>query len=144
MLITFVQNPLRTSWPSLHFLRKRHKSLKPMRSNELDICLDSLFQTYIAHIGWDKDRSLKKTKMLLPWLRYVYSKCNSSPKILTPALIGLVWFYCIIHIVGYLTSNPVFAYILNIWFEYTLFRYSQLKDRIVLSRTIQFTANQQS
>ena len=29
---------------------------------------------------------------------------------------GLVWFYGISTIVGYLMSNPVYSYILNIWF----------------------------
>ena len=56
----------------------------------------------------------------------------------------LVWFYGWAIIVGYLMWNPVFIYILNIWFVNTFCRYTQLKDQTVLFLTIQFSLSQQS
>ena len=38
---------------------------------------------------------------------------------------GLVWFYGISNIVGYLMTNTVFTFILNVWFVGTFCRYSQ-------------------
>ena len=58
--------------------------------------------------------------------------------------IGLVWFYGISHIVGYLIQNPVFTYILNIWFLNTFCRYTQLNDQTVLFQIIKFSISQQS
>ena len=48
----------------------------------------------------------------------------------------LVWFYNISTIVGYLMSNPVFAYIWNILFESTFYTYTLLNNPIVLFLTI--------
>ena len=55
---------------------------------------------------------------------------------------GLVWFYGISTIVGYLMPYPVFTYISNIWFVNAFFRYTQLMAQTVLFRTIQFSINQ--
>ena len=35
--------------------------------------------------------------------------------------------------------NPIFTYILNVWFENTFFRYTELRDQTVLFLTIQFS-----
>ena len=56
---------------------------------------------------------------------------------------GLVWFDSI-SAVGYKTPNPVFTYILSIWFVNKFCRYSQLNDQTVLFLTIQFSLSQQS
>ena len=53
-------------------------------------------------------------------------------------LFGLVSFYGISNIVGYLMPNAVYTYILNIWFVNTFYRYTQLNDQTVLFLTIQF------
>ena len=50
----------------------------------------------------------------------------------------LVWFDGISTIIGYLMPNPVFTYILSIWFGNAFCRYTQLKDQTVLFITIQF------
>ena len=47
-------------------------------------------------------------------------------------------------IVGYLTLNPVFTYLFDIWIVNTFCRYTQLKDQAVLFLTIQFSISQQS
>ena len=57
---------------------------------------------------------------------------------------GLVWFHGISTIVGYLMPNPVFTYILNIWFVKIFCIYSQLNDQTVLFTAIQFRTPQQS
>ena len=54
----------------------------------------------------------------------------------------MVLFHDISTIVGYLMPNPVFTYILNIWFINTFCRYSQLNDKTVQYLTIQFSINQ--
>ena len=51
---------------------------------------------------------------------------------------GLVWFYGISTIVGYLIPNPVFTNVLNILFVNTFCRYTQLSDQSVLFLTILF------
>ena len=48
----------------------------------------------------------------------------------------LLWFYGISTIIGYLMSNPVFTYILDI--VNTFCRYTRLNDQTVLLLTIQF------
>ena len=53
--------------------------------------------------------------------------------------LSLVWFYGISTIVGDLMPNPVFIYILNIWFVNTSCRCTQLNDLTVLFLTIQFS-----
>ena len=45
---------------------------------------------------------------------------------------GLVWFYDISTISGYLMSNPVFTYIQNTWFVNIFCRYKHLNDQAVL------------
>ena len=40
-----------------------------------------------------------------------------------------VWFYGISIIVGYLMPNPVFKYILDIWFLNTVCKYTQLNHQ---------------
>ena len=59
-------------------------------------------------------------------------------------LFSLVWFYGISTIVGYLMPNPVFRYILDIWFVNTFCRYTQLNYLTDLFWTIQFNKSQQS
>ena len=55
---------------------------------------------------------------------------------------GLVWFYGISTIVGYLMLNPVFTYIWNIWFVNTFCRYTQLNHQTILFLTIQVSISQ--
>ena len=62
-----------------------------------------------------------------------------QPNLKMPDWFGLVWFYGISNIVGYLMPNPVFTFILNIWFVNTFCRYTQLNDQTVL-----FSISQQS
>ena len=57
---------------------------------------------------------------------------------------SLVWFYGISTLVGYLMPNPVFRYVLNMWFAPTFCWYTKLNDRTVLFQAIQFSINQQS
>ena len=57
---------------------------------------------------------------------------------------GLVWLYGISSIVGYLIPNPIFKYILNIWFANSFCRYTELNDQTVLFQTIQLSMSQQS
>ena len=57
---------------------------------------------------------------------------------------GLVCFYCISTIVGYLMPNRVFTYISNIWSVNTFCWYTQLNSQTVLFQTIQFSISQQS
>ena len=52
---------------------------------------------------------------------------------------GLVWFYGISTIVVYLMLNPIFSYILNIWFVNSFCRYTHLNDKTVLCLIIQFS-----
>ena len=54
-------------------------------------------------------------------------------------IFGLVWFYGISTIVGYLMPNPVFTYISNIWFTNTFCRYTRLNDQTTLFQAIQFS-----
>ena len=51
---------------------------------------------------------------------------------------GLVGFFGISIIFGYLKPNPVFTNTLNIWFVNTFWRYTQLNDQTVLFLTTQF------
>ena len=45
------------------------------------------------------------------------------------AWFGLVWFYSISNAADYLMLNPVFTYILNIWFVNTFYWHTQLNDK---------------
>ena len=54
-------------------------------------------------------------------------------------IVDLVWLHGISTTVGYLMSNPVFIYVLNIWFINIFWRYTHLNDHIVLFLTIQFS-----
>ena len=54
----------------------------------------------------------------------------------------MAWFYGISTIVGYLMTNPVFTYILDIIFVNTFSSYKQLNDQTVLFLTIQFSISQ--
>ena len=47
-------------------------------------------------------------------------------------LFGLIGFYSISTLVGYLMPNPLFIYILGIWVVNTFFRYTQLNDQTIL------------
>ena len=73
-----------------------------------------------------------ETKMRWPWTS------------LTKVELGLVWFYSISNIVGYLMLNPVFTYIINIWIINIFCIYTQLNDQRVLFLTILFSISQQS
>ena len=53
--------------------------------------------------------------------------------------IGLVWFNGISTVVGYFMPNPIFTYVLNIWFVNPFCRYTQLIDQTVLFLTNQFS-----
>ena len=55
---------------------------------------------------------------------------------------GLVLFYGISTVVDYLMPNPVFAYVLNVWFVNTFCRYTQLNDQTVLFPTILLRVSQ--
>ena len=59
------------------------------------------------------------------------------------SMFGLVWFYGISTLVGYLMPNPVYIYIYiyisNIWFVNTFYRYTQLNYLTVLFLIIQFS-----
>ena len=68
-------------------------------------------------------------------------KLFKYPLITWCLLIGLVWFYGISTIVGYLMPNPVFTYISNIWFLNTFCRYRHLEDQKALFLTTQFSIN---
>ena len=46
--------------------------------------------------------------------------------------IGLIWFYGISIMTGYLMWNPVFTYILNIWFVNTYCQYNPLNDQFYI------------
>ena len=52
---------------------------------------------------------------------------------------GLVGFYGISTIVGYLMPNTLYTYIINIWFLNTFCRYPLLNNQIVLFQIIQFS-----
>ena len=56
-------------------------------------------------------------------------------------MFGLVWFYSISTIVGYLI---LYIHILNIWLVNAFCTYTQLNDKPVLFLTIQFSISQQS
>ena len=56
----------------------------------------------------------------------------------------MVWFYGISIIVTYLMPNPLYTYILNVWFVNLFRRYTMLNDQTVLFLTIQFSLSQQS
>ena len=53
-------------------------------------------------------------------------------------------FYGISTLVYYLIPNPVFTYILKVWFVNIFCRDTYLNDQTVLFLTIQFSVNQQS
>ena len=52
---------------------------------------------------------------------------------------GLVWFYGISTIVGYLMPKPIFTYIFNTWFANIFCWYTQLNDQTVSFETIKFS-----
>ena len=54
-------------------------------------------------------------------------------------LFSLVWFNGISTIVGYIMPNPVFTYILSIWFVNLFYKCTLINDQTVLFLTIQFS-----
>ena len=74
--------------------------------------------------------------MALLFLCHSYTTLK-SPRNTTDTFDGLVGFYGISTIVGYLMPNPVFTYILNIWFINTFCKYTD-------EQTVLFNLNQQS
>ena len=54
-------------------------------------------------------------------------------------LFGLLWFYGISNIVGYLIPNPFFIYVLDICYVNTFGRYMQINDQAVLFLTNPFS-----
>ena len=73
-----------------------------------------------------------------------FSKCCFHSFTLCLIRFGLVWFYGISTIVGYLMPNPAFTYILDICFVKIFYKDIMLNNQIVLFLTIQFCINQPS
>ena len=59
-------------------------------------------------------------------------------------LFPLVCFFGPSTIVGYLMPNPIFTYILDVWFVNTFWRYTQLNDQTVLFLINQFSISQKN
>ena len=91
-----------------------------------------LFQTIQFSVG---------TTLMFQTIQFgirTHFKCQNSSISRNQCSISKVWFSGISTIIGYLMPNPVFTYLLNIWFVNTSCRCRQLNDQIVLFLTIQF------